>query len=209
MLSLTSSIGSPLRLDDTTASQKLLTYARILINLDLSKEKPTKIKVNLEGDSRALLSISYENFPCSNCLSARHSEKFCRFGLAVTKAIATLSTQFSKDILGKPPHLPPTSLTPLLFVQPPPLQSTQPADLSPQDPQSSATMAIPHTSPPLLVLIHQVDTVDLNKPTIPATVFLTPVNNQVLPPDLNQVQRNKTSPSPPLPLARTSPTTPV
>lgn len=73
LLSLASSIDSPLRLDDITASQKLLTYARILINLDLSTRKPTEIEVELEGDSEALLSVSYENLPCSNCLSHGHS----------------------------------------------------------------------------------------------------------------------------------------
>lgn len=110
LLSLASSIGSPLKLDYITASKTLLNYARILINLVLSKPKPIEIKVELEGDSEALLSASYENLPCSNCLSPGHSENFCNSGPTVTKATTfNTSTQLSQGILSKPPNLPPTS----------------------------------------------------------------------------------------------------
>lgn len=61
LLSLTSFIGLPLRLDDITASQKLQTYARILVNIDLSIPKPSEIKVELEGESEVLLLVFYDN----------------------------------------------------------------------------------------------------------------------------------------------------
>ena len=44
------SIGKPLRPDNITASQRILSYARVLVNLDVSKPSPSSITVELEGD---------------------------------------------------------------------------------------------------------------------------------------------------------------
>lgn len=74
MLSITSSVGLPLKLDDITAGQKILTFARILVNLDLSKPRPLSILVDLEGEFEIIVSISYENVPCSTCFSSGHPD---------------------------------------------------------------------------------------------------------------------------------------
>ncbi|XXG77578.1 hypothetical protein AAC387_Pa08g1705 [Persea americana] len=58
LLSIDSSIGSPLQLDDINASQKTLSYARILVNLDLSKPKAQQILVELEGNLRSLCPLA-------------------------------------------------------------------------------------------------------------------------------------------------------
>ncbi|KAJ8627657.1 hypothetical protein MRB53_020964 [Persea americana] len=47
LFSLASSIGQPIKLDDITTAQRILTYARVLVNIDLSKLKPPIILVDL------------------------------------------------------------------------------------------------------------------------------------------------------------------
>ncbi|KAJ8629837.1 hypothetical protein MRB53_023160 [Persea americana] len=45
-------IGKPLHLDETTASQWILSYAWVLVNLDMSNPYPHSISVDLEGDAK-------------------------------------------------------------------------------------------------------------------------------------------------------------
>lgn len=86
LLSLASSIGRPLKLDEITASQRILTYANILVNLDLPKPKPHQIKVDLEGESEVFLSIAYENPPCAKCFSTGHTKISCQIGNPVLQS---------------------------------------------------------------------------------------------------------------------------
>lgn len=72
LLSIASSIGPPIRLDDNTAGQRIISYARILVNLDLSKPRPNNVLVELEGEGEIALDVYYENIPCSNCLLTGH-----------------------------------------------------------------------------------------------------------------------------------------
>lgn len=72
LLSIASSVGYPLNLNEIIASQKIITFARILVNLDISKPKPQHIWVDSEGESEVLLSITYENLPCPKCFSFGH-----------------------------------------------------------------------------------------------------------------------------------------
>lgn len=51
LLSIASYIGKPLRLDETTAAQCILSYARVLVNLDMAIPCPKIISVVLEGDA--------------------------------------------------------------------------------------------------------------------------------------------------------------
>lgn len=78
LFSIASSVGLPLKLDDITAGQKILTFARILVNLDLSKPRPQSILVDLEGEFEITVSISYENVPCSACFSSSHPDESCK-----------------------------------------------------------------------------------------------------------------------------------
>lgn len=55
---------------EITASQRFLSYARICINLDLHKPKPSSIGVDLAGDSKVVVEVLYENVPCSLCLGS-------------------------------------------------------------------------------------------------------------------------------------------
>lgn len=49
-LPLASPIGQPIKLDEIISTQRILTNARGLVNIDLSKLKPNTILVELEGE---------------------------------------------------------------------------------------------------------------------------------------------------------------
>ena len=69
----------PLRLDDTTNSQRLLSYARVLVNLNVAKASPGFITIDFEGDVVAEVAVQYENVPCLDCLAAGHLTSKCPF----------------------------------------------------------------------------------------------------------------------------------
>ncbi|XXG47182.1 hypothetical protein AAC387_Pa02g1863 [Persea americana] len=79
LLSIAGSIGKPLRLDDTTTSQRILSYARVLVNLDVGKPGPSLLLVELEGDEAVEVEVLYENIPCSECLSSGHLQAKCPY----------------------------------------------------------------------------------------------------------------------------------
>ncbi|XXG63633.1 hypothetical protein AAC387_Pa05g1774 [Persea americana] len=79
LLSIAGSIGKPLRLDDTTVLQRMLSYNRVLLNLDVAKSSPRSLTVELEGDEIVEVQVQYENIPCSECLSAGHLSINCPF----------------------------------------------------------------------------------------------------------------------------------
>lgn len=49
LLSIAGSIGKPLRLEETTTLQRMLSYARVLVSLDVAKSYPRLLLVELEG----------------------------------------------------------------------------------------------------------------------------------------------------------------
>ncbi|KAJ8640538.1 hypothetical protein MRB53_017232 [Persea americana] len=71
--------SKPLRLDDTTVLQRMLSYNRVLLNLDVAKSSPRSLTVELEGDEIVEVQVQYENIPCSECLSAGHLSINCPF----------------------------------------------------------------------------------------------------------------------------------
>lgn len=74
---LAKAVGTPICLDVITASQKFLAYARVLVEVDLSKELPSIIWIDLEGGNPIGVSVEYENVPCSSCLTTGHKDSFC------------------------------------------------------------------------------------------------------------------------------------
>ncbi|XXG67040.1 hypothetical protein AAC387_Pa06g0474 [Persea americana] len=73
LLSIAGSVSKPLHLDETTAAQRMLSYAKVLVNLDVSKPGPSCLLVELEGESSVEVTIIYENVPSSGCFSTGHS----------------------------------------------------------------------------------------------------------------------------------------
>lgn len=70
----TSTFGKPLRLDEKTASQRFLSYARVLVVVDLSKTLPTSIGMDIEGENPL---VEFKNLPCSSCLQQGHIASVC------------------------------------------------------------------------------------------------------------------------------------
>eukprot|EP00268_Persea_americana_P001034 TRINITY_DN103089_c0_g1_i1.p1 TRINITY_DN103089_c0_g1~~TRINITY_DN103089_c0_g1_i1.p1 ORF type:complete len:201 (+),score=19.25 TRINITY_DN103089_c0_g1_i1:51-653(+) len=77
IFSIANSIGHPIKLDNITMAQKILTFSRVLVNIDLSKPKPPSILVNLQVEGELEISVEYEHCPCSLCLSLGHSQLTC------------------------------------------------------------------------------------------------------------------------------------
>ncbi|XXG68377.1 hypothetical protein AAC387_Pa06g1478 [Persea americana] len=71
LLSLASSIGRPVKLDYPTTTQRILSYARVLVDLDLSKPRHHKLLVELEGEGEVELDVLMKN--CLECLSLGHT----------------------------------------------------------------------------------------------------------------------------------------
>eukprot|EP00268_Persea_americana_P040284 TRINITY_DN3996_c0_g1_i4.p1 TRINITY_DN3996_c0_g1~~TRINITY_DN3996_c0_g1_i4.p1 ORF type:complete len:266 (-),score=27.52 TRINITY_DN3996_c0_g1_i4:261-1058(-) len=72
LFSLANTIGKPIKLDDITTAQRIHTYARLLVNIDLSKQKPHSILVNLDGERELEIEVVCENTPCSICVNTGH-----------------------------------------------------------------------------------------------------------------------------------------
>lgn len=64
-------------MDEFTASQKLLTYARLNVEVDLSKDLPSLIWIDQEDSNPIEISVEYENLPCSSCLLPGHGANSC------------------------------------------------------------------------------------------------------------------------------------
>lgn len=185
---LASSIGYLLRLDDITASQKLLTFARILVNIDLSRPKHSAIKVDLEGEEEVLLLVSYENLPCSHCLSPGHSESSCNYVPSTSKLNSTRPEPHIREgILGKPPTLAPA------FQAPHTLISVDPPEPVPQSGHDSIclvttqnlhlTESVPPTGP--IVSVDQVTINSVVPPSITFQASIPPPQRKTTPPPQN------------------------
>ena len=94
LLSIASYIGKPFRLDETTAAQRILSYARVLVNLDVTNPNPKSIFVDLEGDTKVEVEVQYKNIPYLECLSAGHltakSPFAAKWGILRTPAPVTM-----------------------------------------------------------------------------------------------------------------------
>ncbi|XXG45984.1 hypothetical protein AAC387_Pa02g0929 [Persea americana] len=99
LLSIASSTGKPLRLDDTVASQRILSYARVLVNLDVGKPGPRLLTIEMEGEYAIEVEVLYENVPCSKCLSVGHLQAKCPYTSkpSILKT-PTTSASFSKPV---------------------------------------------------------------------------------------------------------------
>lgn len=72
LLSIVGSTGKPLHLDETMATQRMLSYARVLVNLDVTKSGPNSLTLEPEEDATVEVEVQYENVPCFDCHSASH-----------------------------------------------------------------------------------------------------------------------------------------
>lgn len=98
LLSIACSIGKPLHLDETTAAQRMLSYARVLVNLDVTKSGPNSHTIKQEGDATIEIEVLHEYDPYSNCLSTCHLSAKSPF----TNKPALLKTPSSATLLKSP-----------------------------------------------------------------------------------------------------------
>ncbi|XXG88117.1 hypothetical protein AAC387_Pa12g0372 [Persea americana] len=144
IFSLANSIGQPIKLDDITSSQRILTFARVLVNVDLSKRKPQSILVDLQGETELEIVVSFENYPCSVYYQTGHYHQSCPSATQPGKPASpnpepvpiTKATQ-------PPPSLSPTLETSVisLDVLPPPPnpKKNQPGNVALAPPLTTAT----------------------------------------------------------------------
>lgn len=55
----------------------MLSFACILVEVDLSKELPSLIWIDLEEAEPIAISVEFENLPCSTCLLTGHKASIC------------------------------------------------------------------------------------------------------------------------------------
>lgn len=108
--SFANTIGQPIKLDNITLGQEILSFARVLVNIDLSKPKPDSIIVDLQGEKELEIDIEYENRPCPHCLSVGHNQQSCPFSQSgcPNKALASsVAVPFTSKPSGQvlPSHL--------------------------------------------------------------------------------------------------------
>ncbi|XXG79493.1 hypothetical protein AAC387_Pa09g0544 [Persea americana] len=113
IFSLANSIGQPIKLDDITYSQRILTFARVLVNVDLSKPKPQSILVDLQGERELKIVVSFENYPCSVCYQIGHYHQSCPSATQPGKP-ASPDPTLSKPVPITQATQPPPSLSPTL-----------------------------------------------------------------------------------------------
>lgn len=73
-------VGTPLLIDNVTRNRLYGHYARVLVNMDLSKDIFYEIMVEREGFAFPL-AIEYEGLPnfCKHCTSIGHDVSKCRW----------------------------------------------------------------------------------------------------------------------------------
>jgi len=77
---LASVIGKPLHCDEPTYTKSKLSYARVLIEVDLLGTLPDLVSVQLPNGSTLGQQVIYESLPrfCKNCASMGHSTSSCK-----------------------------------------------------------------------------------------------------------------------------------
>jgi hypothetical protein len=76
---LASVIGKPVHVDSPTASMTRLSYARVLVEVDLLADLPSLINITLPNGVSISQVVSYESLPrfCKQCKSLGHSNYAC------------------------------------------------------------------------------------------------------------------------------------
>jgi hypothetical protein len=111
-----SMIGKPIHCDIPTTTMSRLSYARILVEVDLLQELPHAIQVVLPNGTPLSQQVTYESLPrfCTRCRVIGHSANTCNRGPMQKKRPHTVSED--ADVVGKQqsdsadPPAPPTTV---------------------------------------------------------------------------------------------------
>jgi len=79
---IASMFGNPIQCDAPTTSMTRLSYARVLIEVDLLLDLPTSINIVLTNGSSLSQQVMYESLPhlCKQCRVLRHTVSTCNKG---------------------------------------------------------------------------------------------------------------------------------
>ena len=79
LFNIAKGIGAPLKIDNATLEGNFGHFARLLVDVDLSKDLPESLMIEREGH-KFFIHIDYENLPafCKNCLAVGHALANCR-----------------------------------------------------------------------------------------------------------------------------------
>ncbi|KAJ6968624.1 hypothetical protein NC653_036570 [Populus alba x Populus x berolinensis] len=95
---IASMVGKPIHCDSPTAQMSRISYARVLIEIDLFSELKTSVNVMLPNGTLLVQNLVYESLPrfCKHCKSMGHSTPTCNKGHTRTRkrphATSTSST---------------------------------------------------------------------------------------------------------------------
>lgn len=72
-------VGTPIKLDPRTQNRSVGLYARILVDVDLSRPLLTRLRVNRENGDTVVLGVDYESVPviCAACNNIGHNASTC------------------------------------------------------------------------------------------------------------------------------------
>jgi hypothetical protein len=98
-------IGKPIHCDIPTATMSRLSYARILVEVDLLQELPNAIQVVLPNGTPLSQQVTYESLPrfCKRCWVIGHSANACNRGPSPMqkKRPHTAAVTKDADVVGK------------------------------------------------------------------------------------------------------------
>ena len=77
---ISSLLGKPIQSDRLTASRERISYARVLVEINLMKDLPSLIKFGLPDGSTLEQPVIYESMPafCRSCQAIGHSDAYCK-----------------------------------------------------------------------------------------------------------------------------------
>ncbi|XP_074271485.1 uncharacterized protein LOC141595419 [Silene latifolia] len=106
-------LGRPLFADPATTSKAKLSFARVLIELDVSKTLPDHVNINIPYLGSVSQKVVYEWYPyfCHGCGKLGHTLQSCKWQKAKdAAAVAKSSKEVAKEgSLVKSPTIPPTT----------------------------------------------------------------------------------------------------
>ncbi|XP_034893439.1 uncharacterized protein [Populus alba] len=84
---IASMVGKPIHCDSPTAQMSRISYARVLIDIDLFTELKTSVNVMLPNGTLLVQNLVYESLPrfCKHCKSLGHSTLTCKKGHTRTR----------------------------------------------------------------------------------------------------------------------------
>lgn len=76
---IVSRVGKPIRTDQQTAARSAISFARVLVEIDVSKPLKTEVSIKLPGGKMLCQSLEYERAPvfCHHCNMVGHKSSKC------------------------------------------------------------------------------------------------------------------------------------